>query len=210
MRVVKFSHSCVRVERDGAVLVIDPGSFSEAEALDGVDTILITHEHADHMNLGMLTDALAKRPAVTIHTHEDVIAKLGDLKSVATAVQAGDEFSAAGFDVRTYGGLHAMIHPEVPRVANLGFFIAGDEALYHPGDSFDLPSDSQVDTLFVPVAAPWMRIAEAIEFVRAVRPRRALALHDAILNANGYGLVDMLMSRLSNTDYTRLDPGSEA
>lgn len=207
MRVIKFSHSCVRIEQDGAVLVIDPGTFSEAEALDGVDAVLITHEHADHLDLDKVTDALAKRPAVTIHTHADVVEKLGDLKDVATAVRGGDEFTAAGLDVRTYGGLHALIHPDVPRVANLGFYING---LYHPGDSFDVPTDAQVDTLFVPVSAPWLRVAEAVEFVRAVAPRRAFALHDGILNDNGHGLVTGLMSRLSKTSYARLDPGSQA
>ena len=43
MRLTKYSHACVRIERDAAVLVIDPGSFSERAALDGVDAILITH-----------------------------------------------------------------------------------------------------------------------------------------------------------------------
>ncbi len=29
MRLIKFRHACVRLESDGGVLVIDPGSFSE-------------------------------------------------------------------------------------------------------------------------------------------------------------------------------------
>ncbi len=36
MRFTKLGHSCVRLDKDGAVLVIDPGTFSDAAgALDG-------------------------------------------------------------------------------------------------------------------------------------------------------------------------------
>jgi L-ascorbate metabolism protein UlaG (beta-lactamase superfamily) len=204
MRLTKYSHACVRLAGDG-VLVIDPGGFSERASLDGVDAVLITHEHADHLDLDALTEALAGRPAVRIFTHAEVVPKLGDLASVATAVDAGDDFTAAGFAVRAYGGRHALIHPEIPSVANLGYLVDG--SVYHPGDSFDVPADATIDTLFVPVSAPWLKAAESIEFVRAVKPRRAYALHDALLNDNGFGLVDMLMTRLSGTEYRRLAAG---
>ena len=45
MRITKYSHSCLRVEGDG-VLVVDPGVFSERSALDGVDAVLVTHEQS--------------------------------------------------------------------------------------------------------------------------------------------------------------------
>jgi L-ascorbate metabolism protein UlaG (beta-lactamase superfamily) len=204
MRLTKYSHSCVRLAGDG-VLVIDPGGFSERTALDGVDAVLITHEHADHLDLDALTEALAGRPEVRIFTHPEVVPKLGDLASVTTTVDAGDDFTAAGFGVRAYGGRHALIHPDIPSVANLGYLVDG--TVYHPGDSFDVPADATVETLFVPVSAPWLKAAESIEFVRAVKPRRAFALHDALLNDNGFGLVDMLMSRLSGAEYRRLGAG---
>jgi len=119
MRLTKFSHACVRIERDG-VLVIDPGELSEPAALDGADAVLITHEHVDHLDVGALTDALAARPQVRVFTHPEVTAKLGDLRDVVTEVAAGDGFEAAGFAVRVFGGRHAEIHPELPRVANNG------------------------------------------------------------------------------------------
>jgi L-ascorbate metabolism protein UlaG (beta-lactamase superfamily) len=204
MRLTKYSHACIRLERDG-VLVIDPGGFSERVALDGVDAVLITHEHGDHLSLDALTEALARRPAVRIFTHPEVVAKLGDLASVATAVNSGDDFTAAGFGVRVYGGWHALIHQDLPRVPNLGYVI--DESVYHPGDSFDVPADVQVDTLFVPISAPWLKAAESIDFIRAVKPRRAYALHDAIINENGAGLIKGLLPRLTGIDYERLSPG---
>jgi L-ascorbate metabolism protein UlaG (beta-lactamase superfamily) len=204
MRLTKFSHACVRLDRDGAVLVIDPGSMSERAALDGADAVLITHEHFDHLNVDALTDALAARPSVRIFTHPEVTPKLGDLAEVVTEVQPGDDFEAAGFAVRTYGGLHAMIHPELPRVANLGFFIEG---VYHPGDSFDVPTDADVQTLFVPVSGPWLKLSESVEFVRQVAPRRAYALHDGLLNDVGLTVYDTNLRNLAGCEYARLGAG---
>ena len=48
MRITKFGHACVRVEHDGATLVIHPGGWTEPEAVDGATAVLITHEHPDH------------------------------------------------------------------------------------------------------------------------------------------------------------------
>ncbi|GAA5183833.1 MBL fold metallo-hydrolase [Rugosimonospora acidiphila] len=205
MRLTKFSHSCVRLVRDGAVLVIDPGSFSERAVLDGADAILITHEHADHLDVDKLADALDRHPSATVYTHPEVAAKLGALNGVVRTVNAGDTFQAAGFEVRAYGGWHAVIHQDLPVVPNLGFLIEG--SVYHPGDSFDVPPDVEVDTLFVPVSGAWLKVSEAIDFVRAVAPRRAFALHDCLANDNGLTLLDRLLGQFSGADYSRLVPG---
>jgi L-ascorbate metabolism protein UlaG (beta-lactamase superfamily) len=213
MRITKYSHACVRVEREGAVIVIDPGELTEPAAVDGVDAVLITHEHFDHLDVQKLADALAKRPSIAVYTHPDVTKKLAELDGVIHEVVPGDEFTAAGFEVRAYGGLHAMVHPDLPRVANVGFFIEGEGGaggLYHPGDSFDPATDADVETLFVPVAGPWLKIAEAVEFVRAIKPRRAFALHDALLSDVGHKVVTGNMQRLAGCDYDRLTPGANA
>jgi L-ascorbate metabolism protein UlaG (beta-lactamase superfamily) len=205
MRLIKYTHACVRVESDAAVLVIDPGMFSERAALDGVDAVLITHEHADHLDVNALADELGQRPAVRIFAHAGIADKLGDLASVVTTVASGEGFEAAGMPVRAFGGWHAQIHPDIPRVPNLGFLVA--ESLYHPGDSFDVPAGVEVETLFVPISAPWLKTSESINFVRAVAPRRAFALHDHLLSDPGFALVDGLLARLAGTDYRRLNSG---
>ncbi len=204
MRLTKFSHACIRAEGDG-VLVIDPGTFSERAALDGVDAVLITHEHADHLDVDALTEALATRPAVRIFTPAEVVPKLGDLASATATVATGDEFTAAGFAVKAYGGRHAVIHPDIPQIANLGYLLDG--RVYHPGDSFDVPGDAEVDTLFVPVSAPWLKASESVDFIRSVRPRHAYALHDALLNDLFAGLVNGLLNRHAGAEYRRLDAG---
>ena len=208
MRVTKFTHSCVRLEGDG-VLVVDPGGFSERSALTGVDAVLITHEHPDHLDVDAVSEAVGRRPEIRIFAHPDVLPKLTAVRESVTTVEPGEEFTAAGFDVRAYGGQHAVIYPEIPRIANLGFRIADrDTNVYHPGDSFFVPEGAAVETLFVPLNAPWCKLAESIDFVRAVRPRRAYAIHDALVTDAGAGIYSGHLERLSGTAYARVAPGS--
>lgn len=44
MRVAKFTHSCLRLEGDG-VLVVDPGTFRERSVLSGADAVLVRQTH---------------------------------------------------------------------------------------------------------------------------------------------------------------------
>jgi len=208
VRITKFTHSCLRIEGDG-VLVVDPGEFSERSALDGADAVLITHEHPDHLDVAALTAAVERRPSLRVFAHEQVLPKLAAFGDIATAVGPGESFAAAGFPVRAFGGRHALIHPDIPRIANLAYLI-GDETtnVYHPGDSFTVPEDTVVDTLFVPLNAPWMKLMESIDFVRAVRPSRAFAVHDGLLNPTGAQISDGHLTRLSGTTYAHVPPGT--
>ncbi|MFI7541108.1 MBL fold metallo-hydrolase [Actinoplanes sp. NPDC049599] len=208
MRITKYTHSCLRIEHDGAVLVVDPGAFSERSALTGADAVLITHEHFDHLDVDRLADTLGRRPDLRVYAHPDVLPKLTAFADVVTVVEAGEEFTAAGLSVRAYGGQHAVIHPEIPRIANLGYLISdGAGSVYTPGDSFTVP-DQPVDTLFVPLNAPWLKLSEAIDFVRAVRPGRAFALHDFLLTETGAQVSDGHLERLGGTRYARVAPGT--
>ncbi|MFF5174352.1 MBL fold metallo-hydrolase [Micromonospora sp. NPDC000089] len=205
MRVTKYAHSCLRVEHDGGVLVVDPGVFSDPAALDGADAVLITHEHPDHLDVEAVTRALGRRP-FPIHGPASLATTLGDAAEALTPVRPGDAFTAAGVPVTAHGGRHAVIHPDIPVVDNLGYLLAG--AVYHPGDALHVPAGVEVDTLFAPIHAPWSKFSEVVDFIRAVAPRRAYALHDALLNANGYGVLDRQYTALSGTDYQRLEPGT--
>ncbi|GAA4931204.1 MBL fold metallo-hydrolase [Actinoplanes utahensis] len=170
--------------------------------------MLITHEHADHVDVAAVTAAAARRPELRIFAHEAVLKLLGDVAEVTTAVAAGQEFEAAGYRVRAYGGRHAIIHPYVPVFANLGFLIDdGGANLYHPGDSFVAP-DTAVQTLFVPMNAPWATIAESLEFVRGVRPERAFALHDGLINERGAAVYGKHLESFSETRFQQVAPGS--
>jgi L-ascorbate metabolism protein UlaG (beta-lactamase superfamily) len=205
MRLIKYTHACVRFESDAGVLVIDPGVFSEREALSGADAVLVTHEHMDHLLVDAVVEEHAQRPGLRVFTHAEVAPKLEAIAPAVTAVAPGDAFEAAGFRVRAFGGIHAEIHADIPRVANLGYLV--DELVYHPGDSLHVPAGTTVDTLLVPVSGPWLKSGEAIDFIRAVAPRQALAIHERLFNDTGLGLVDNIFSNLGRTDYRRLAAG---
>jgi L-ascorbate metabolism protein UlaG (beta-lactamase superfamily) len=210
MRIVKFGHACVRVEHEGAAVVIDPGVFTEVGALDGADAVLITHEHADHY----LPDNLRATDA-PVFTIDAVATKIReDAPEVAervTVVRPGEEFEA-GLPVRAVGELHAVIHPEFPRFYNSGYVLtAGDEKVYHPGDALTGPEE-EVDLLCVPVSAPWLKASEAIDFAREVKAPRNLAIHDRIYSEAGLGIVDGHMNAFlpdSGQEYVRLPDGAE-
>ncbi|MDW3845897.1 MBL fold metallo-hydrolase [Micromonospora sp. BRA006-A] len=205
MQVTKYAHSCLRLEHDGAVLVVDPGVFSDPAALDGADAVLITHEHPDHVDVAALTRALERRP-VPVHGPASLAGVLGDAAEALVTVEPGQSLTVAGTPVRTYGGQHAVIHPDIPVIQNIGYLFA--DVVYHPGDALFVPDDVQVDTLFAPIHAPWSKFSEVVDFIRAVAPRRAYALHDGLLNDNGFGVLDRQYTAMSDTDYRRLEPGT--
>ncbi|MEW2287789.1 MBL fold metallo-hydrolase [Streptomyces sp. NPDC047841] len=207
MKLTKKSHACVRLEKEGQTLVIDPGGFSEEDAALGADAILVTHEHPDHFDEFRLRAAMENNPAARIWT----------LKSVADQVEAafpgrvhtvghGDTFTAAGFDVQVHGELHAVIHPDIPRITNVGYLIDGGK-VFHPGDALTVPGEP-VETLLLPVMAPWNKISEVIDYVREVGPRRAYDVHDALLTDLALPLYEGHLGRLGGTEHQRLHPGA--
>jgi L-ascorbate metabolism protein UlaG (beta-lactamase superfamily) len=204
MRLTKYGHACVRLEDGDRVLVIDPGTFSEAEALDGVDEVLVTHEHPDHLDVGKLVAAARRNSAFRVHLPSAAIESAPELGGAAVAVEAGQRFTAAGFTVDAVGGTHAEIYDGLPGCVNVGFLVDG--TVYHPGDSLFVPP-SPVETLLVPAAAPWLKLAEALTFVREVRPKRAFPIHDATLNELGQEYFDGWLDFKGGTEYTRIPVG---
>jgi L-ascorbate metabolism protein UlaG (beta-lactamase superfamily) len=205
MRLIKFTHAAVRLERDGRSVLLDPGIFTEDEAYDGVSHILVTHEHADHVSAEKLAAQLERNPALEVYTSAAVAQQLGDaLSPTVRTVEVGDRFTVNGFAVEAVGGQHAEIYEGLPGCANIGFIVDG---VYHPGDALHVPS-SEVATLLVPTAAPWLKLAEGLDFVRAVKPQRAFSIHDAMLSRIGEAGVDNWMKMKGGTEYARIPVGS--
>ncbi|MBV1779618.1 MBL fold metallo-hydrolase [Paeniglutamicibacter sp. ABSL32-1] len=218
MEIIKFNHACIRVQESNRALAIDPGDNSPlGEALEGIEAILVTHEHADHLDLGPVLRALAGNPALTLHAPGALAATVRAAAAAAGVPDAegrihgvgpGATFRAAGMEISTHGGMHAVIHHALPVVQNLGYFIAG--RLYHPGDSYQVPEGIAVETLLVPAHAPWAKIGETIEFMSIIGAAQNFPIHDGLLNERGLALVDGHLGRVAaerGLDYRRIPNG---
>jgi L-ascorbate metabolism protein UlaG (beta-lactamase superfamily) len=207
MELIKHGHACVVLGDGDRRLVVDPGAFTDSSALVGATAVLVTHEHPDHFVPETLRAALDADPALEVWTNKSVAAQLEGQGGRVHVVGHGDAVTVAGFDVHVHGELHAEIHPELPRIPNIGFLVDG--LIFHPGDALTVP-DEPVATLLLPVHAPWSRTADVIDYVRAVHADQAYAVHDGLLNDTGLGGVARLLGEGgpgTPTPYSRLAPG---
>jgi L-ascorbate metabolism protein UlaG (beta-lactamase superfamily) len=209
MELTKYEHACFTVEKDGKLLVVDPGNYSsDFLAPENVVAVVITHEHADHFDHEQLAGIIDKNPDAIIVAHPSITAQIEVFET--HSIEVGDTFEVGPFRLEFFGGEHAVIHSSLPAITNLGVMI--NDLLYYPGDSFALPDGRSVDTLAIPAAAPWMKIGEAMDFLAAVHPRLAFPTHDAILSSAGKELADRLLGAVAGqngTDYRRLSDSLE-
>lgn len=208
MRLTKYGHACIRLDKDGAALVIDPGALTpEQDVLSDADAVLITHEHFDHFDARRLRAAAEENPRLTFWTCRPVAETLTDLGDRVHVVGNGDAVTVAGFEVEVHGERHERVHPDVPPVTNIGFLVDGE--VFHPGDAFTVPGSS-VPTLLVPTTGPWLRMIDVIGYLREIAPSRAFSVHDGLYNETGLGLVDAQLDgegRRAGGDFRRLRPG---
>lgn len=210
MRLTKLGHACVRLEHEGATVVLDPGGFTEEDAADGADAVLVTHEHPDHLDAVRLrrTDA----PVVTI---EAVAARLRetapDVAERVRVVAPGERLRLGPVGVRVVGEEHAVIHPELPLPDNSGFLLDLDgTTVLHPGDALTVVGG--VDLLLLPVSAPWLKVSECVDYARAVGAPRSVGIHDEVHSAVGLGLVGGHLERFlapRRQEYVHLARGED-
>jgi L-ascorbate metabolism protein UlaG (beta-lactamase superfamily) len=210
MELTHFGHSCLlanfRAIPVRTAVLFDPGTFSHGfEGITGLSAILITHQHPDHADTERLPALVEANPQAAFYADPQTAEQLG---SPWKAVHVGDEFSVGHLTVRGVGGRHAVIHPEIPVIDNISYLIGdGSHAarLMHPGDALFTPGEP-VDVLATPAAAPWMKISEAVDYLRAVAPSRAVPIHQAIIEPNARGIYYGRLSEMTHTDFQVLEP----
>ncbi len=201
MELTHFGHSCLLADFGGTTVLFDPGNFSHGfEGITGLSAILITHQHPDHADPDRLPALVEANPGAALFADPQTAAQLG---GAWQAIRAGDEVVVDRLTVRGVGGRHAVIHPEIPVIDNTSYLIGDSEhpaRLMHPGDSLFIP-DEAIDVLATPAAAPWMKISEAVDYLRAVAPRHAAPIHQAIISPDARGIYYGRLSEMTDTDF---------
>ena len=208
MQITKIGHCCFVVQIDGVTIVTDPGMFTAGQnSRTGVDVVLITHEHGDHLHVDSVKELLAQNPSAVVVTNASVGALL--TKDAIPFITVGDGQSTTVKNVtfEGFGTKHAEIYGGMPQVENTAYMVAGK--LFFCGDALYEPK-RPVDVLALPVVGPWMKTSEAIEYALAVKPRVAFPIHDwlyrpEIAQMMGRWPADIL--KQSGIEYVPIQPG---
>jgi L-ascorbate metabolism protein UlaG (beta-lactamase superfamily) len=183
--ITHLGHACVLYATAADRVLIDPGTLSSFADVRDLTAVLVTHEHADHVDVPAVVALLEANPAATLVCDERTAASF----TSAVVARPGDVLTLGSVSVAALGGTHAPVYGDVPECPNLAYLL-DDGAVLHPGDSFFVPSQ-RVQTLAVPIDGPWLKLSEAIDYVKAVAPQEVLPIHEGEL-ADVPKYVDML------------------
>jgi L-ascorbate metabolism protein UlaG (beta-lactamase superfamily) len=174
-RLRNLGHCCLLFEQAGSRLLIDPGCFSTGfEELTALDGVLITHVHEDHLDADRMGALIERNPGARVLCDEVSAARLAECGVTGLVVHQGDTLDI-GVQIGVYGREHAVIHPDLPNIPNVGYLLAN--RFFYAGDAFTVPG-IPVEIAAVPVGAPWMRMSESVDWLRILRPRVAIPVHD--------------------------------
>ncbi|WP_280478844.1 MBL fold metallo-hydrolase [Nocardia cyriacigeorgica] len=212
MRIAHFGHSCILVELHGRRILFDPGTFAHGfEGLTGLDAIAVTHQHPDHIDPNRIEALIDANPDARLFSDPQTAQQRGGRWE---AVHAGNVIDLDGLRITGGGGRHAVIHPEIPVIDNTVFQLGTPDdpaQLVHPGDSLWVPP-TPVGVLALPAVAPWMKISEAVDYLRAVAPRTAVPIHYGIIAAEAQGIYFGRIAEMgpAGTEFRVIEPEDSA
>lgn len=210
MKITKYGHACILVETGDAHILVDPGMWNTPPQADVIDAILITHEHQDHCDVDQVKALIAKHGGVRIITHAAVGKNLSEAGITPELLESGAGVDVKGVSVESYGTEHAHIYGGVSPCRNTGYLIGNE--LFVPGDALhDVPPQG-VRILALPTGGAWMRLSEAIDYAKAVKPKTVFPVHDAMyIEEYRKGLVTRLVGGMLEPEgiaFVDMPPGS--
>lgn len=184
MKVTKYGHCCLKVSKDNITLLIDPGSYSiDTNPVDEeIDSIFISHEHADHLHIDSIKKLIEKNNDIKIYAGKSVGAMLDSNNIKYINISDKKDISIGNMNISFIHGKHAKIYETISPVDNIGIIV--DNSFYYPGDNFKTPG-TDIKTLALPVAGPWMKISEAVDFALSIKPSLVFPVHDGMLKFVG-------------------------
>lgn len=185
MKIKKIGHCCLLIKTDTLTILTDPGAFSvEQNYVLGIDVILITHEHADHLHTGSIKAILKNNPKAVVITNSGVGRKLTEAGIPFSVLEGTSKTNIEEIAIEAFDCRHEEIFQGIGLVQNTGYFI--DDKLFYPGDSFYNPGRA-VDVLALPVAGPWCKVVDVVRYALMVKPKVAFPVHDGMLQVDKVG-----------------------
>jgi L-ascorbate 6-phosphate lactonase len=189
--------------------------------LRGVDLVLSSHKHSDHLDPETMPGLMAaSEPAILAlpAAIEEHAVELGLPRDRLAGLVDGQSVQRAGFVVHALPSAHEGLDTdERGRHLYLGFVIEVDgRRLYHSGDSLDydglasrLCSFGPIDAMFLPIngrdpargVAGNMSAAEAVDLAKTCRPRFVVPHHYEMFTFNTVPVA------VFHTEATRLPEG---
>lgn len=198
-RVGWAGHATVRIEMDGARLLTDPVlrprvfHLRRPDAVDagiaaGLDAVLLSHMHLDHLDMRSLRD-IGPGPRVIAPSGSAALLARGGVRDVVE-VAPGDEVPIGGLVVQaTYADHDGRRRTGAAAGPALGFLVRGTRSVYFAGDTDLFPemadlTDDPLDLALLPVWGWGPRLGPghldpegAAEALRLLAPRVAIPIH---------------------------------
>ena len=194
MKITKYGHCCLLIEEKGLRILTDPGTFTtEQNTVKNIDVVLITHEHQDHLHIDSLKNLLKNNTTARIITNKNVGKLLDQEKIKYELIEDKDNTKINDVLIEGFGTKHALMHSSIPISSNTGYFI--DNRLFYPGDAFTNPG-KHVDILALPVAGPWMKMSEAMDYALELKPRSCFPVHDGVVMQGMRGFAGMMAKNI--------------
>jgi L-ascorbate metabolism protein UlaG (beta-lactamase superfamily) len=197
MRIEFVGHATVVVDMDGVRLLTDPLLRNrvahlrravpvDAKKLRGIDAVLISHAHYDHLDLPSLEKLGKKLPLVAPRGLGGLLRKRR-FESVHE-IELGESIAVGPLDVRAVQAEHeASRGPFGASAASLGYVVSGSQTVYFAGDTdlFDGMAElGPVDVALVPIwgwgttaGAGHLDPARAAEAVARLQPKVVVPIH---------------------------------
>jgi L-ascorbate metabolism protein UlaG (beta-lactamase superfamily) len=195
-----IGHSTAVIELDGLRVLTDPATRArigplrrvvpvpDRHRLDGVDVVLVSHLHWDHLDLPTLRDLGRDIPIVAPVGSGDWFRSNGfdDVHEL----RPGERLEMGGITIEGVPALHSGFRPPAgPAAGTLGFVLRGSQAVYFAGDTGLFPEMADlagtVDLALLPVWGwgPTLRRGQhldpghAAEALGLIRPRAVVPIH---------------------------------
>lgn len=124
MKIKKIGHCCLLINYKGLNFLTDPGNYSDVQNdINGIDIIIITHEHQDHFHIESVKKILKNNPNAQIITNKAVAKILAEDNIKSKIIGENEQFTINNVLIEGFGHEHAEIYKTWGSVENTGYFI---------------------------------------------------------------------------------------